>query len=103
MTTPGSGFQVATDSLRTEAGVWDEQSRKTTAISTLADQLRFTRVEAGIFQLIVTPYGEVVDAVTARCQEGGAQMTDIANTLRNVARTYDEEERNGVHRLMNLR
>jgi hypothetical protein len=98
-----TGFEVATDTLRKEAGVWDQQSKLITEIASQADQLRFTRIEAGIFQLIVTPYGEVVDAVTTRCKEGGVQMTDIATTLRQVATIYDEEERNGVHRLMNLR
>ncbi len=102
MTAP-QGVEVATESLRGEAGRWDQQSTQLRTIATRADGLRFTRIEAGIFQLIVTPYGEVVDHVTARCREGGQRMLEIADTLRQVARTYDDEERTGVHRLRNLR
>ena len=95
--------KVATDALRTEAGVWDQQSAQMGTIATRAEDLRFNRVEAGVFQLIVDPYGELVDQVHARCQEAVTRMKEIADTLRQVANTYDEEERNGAHRLRNLR
>jgi len=100
--TAPAGFQVATDSLRTEAGVWDQQAQQIKNIADKADGLRFTRLEAGIFQLIVTPYSEVVDAVVTRCREGSQQMVDIANTLRNVAKIYDEEEKNHEHKMRKL-
>jgi uncharacterized protein YukE len=52
--------------------------------------------------MIVSPYNEVVSQVTARCREGKAAMTEIADTLRQVATTYEEEDRNSAHRLRNL-
>ena len=102
MTLPQS-VKVATDALRTEAGVWDQQGAQMANVATKVDGLRFNRVEAGVFQLIVGPYGELVEQVHARCQEAVTRMKEIADTLRQVANTYDEEERNGSHRLRNLR
>jgi hypothetical protein len=101
--TAPQGFEVATDSLRTEAGVWDAQSAQMGTLAGKADAVRFNRLEAGVFQLIVGPYGDVVDQVHGRCKEAVDRMKEIATTLRQVAKTYDEEERTGVHRLMNLR
>ena len=39
MTAP-AGIQIATDSLRTEAGVWDQQSQQVQNIATTADELQ---------------------------------------------------------------
>jgi uncharacterized protein YukE len=101
MTHPG--FEVATDALRTEAGVWDQQSTQMGNIASKVDGVRFNNLEAGVFQLIVNPYGDVVTQVHDRCSEAVQRMKEIADTLRAVAKTYDEEERNGIHRMKNLR
>jgi hypothetical protein len=97
------GVQVATDALRTEAGVWDQQSAAMGRLATTMDGMRMNRLEAGVFQLIIGPYSTLVDQVNHRCQEGSGRMTEIADTLRQVARTYDQEELNDAHRLRNLR
>ena len=97
------GFQIATDTLRTEATLWDKESKQLGAIATKAGGLQLTRLEAGIFQVVVGAYNAVDTAVTDRCTEGAKQMTDIGTTLRQVAATYDEEEKNNTHRLLNLR
>jgi uncharacterized protein YukE len=94
--------KVATDALRTEANVWDHQSDQMHAISTKVAGLRMTRLEAGIFQVVVGAYDTLVDQVSARCQEGHDRMHDIAATLRPIADTYDTEDAKGEHRLMNL-
>jgi len=101
--TAPQGFEVATDSLRTEATVWDQESAQMGKLATKVDGVRFNRLEAGVFQLIVTPYEEVVNQVQGRCKEAVDRMKEISTTLRQVAKTYDEEERNGIHRLTNLR
>jgi hypothetical protein len=101
--TAPQGFEVATDSLRTEAGVWDQESAQMGNLATTVDGVRFNRLEAGVFQLIVGPYGELVDQVHGRCQEAVQRMKEIGDTLRQVAKIYDDEERNGIHRLKNLR
>jgi hypothetical protein len=101
MTAPG--FEVATDSLRTEAGVWDQQSTQMGNLASKVDGVRFDRFEAGVFQLIQGPYNDVVTQVHDRCTEAVQRMKEIADTLRAVAKTYDEEELKGIHRLKNLR
>jgi phage tail tube protein FII len=95
--------QVATDALRTEATVWDQQSRQMGTIAGKADGLRFNRVQAGVFQLVVGPYVQLVDQVRGRCEEGAQRMTEIGNALRQTAATYEKEELDGTHRLKNLR
>jgi len=93
---------VATNVLRTEAGEWDRQSAAMSAIASKVAGMELGRVEAGLFQLIVSPYNQLVEHVEQRCREGEAAMTEIATTLRKVADTYDEEDRNNAHRFMKL-
>ncbi|MBQ0990704.1 hypothetical protein KBX08_11445 [Micromonospora sp. H61] len=93
---------VATDALRTEAAEWDRQSAAMSAVVPKVAGMELGRVEAGLFQLIVSPYNEIVQHVSQRCQEGQAAMTEVATTLRKVADTYDEEDRSNDHKLRNL-
>ena len=72
-------------------------------VATTVDGLRFNRIQAAVFQLIVGPYGDVVEQIHSRCQEAVPRMKEIADTLRQVANTYDAEEISGAHRLANLR
>lgn len=93
---------VATDALRTEAGVWREQSTALAGIAATVGRLDFSGVEAGIFQIVVVAHRELVEHVAARCAEGAAETTRIADTLHHVADTYDEEERRNEHALRDL-
>lgn len=94
--------QVATDALRTESTVWDQQSNEMGKVSTKAKGMELGRVEAGVFQLIVGPYNEVVQQVMSRADEGVQAMKKIGETLRNIATTYDAEDAAGEHRLRKL-
>lgn len=93
---------VATEVLRTEATEWDDQSAAVGAIAAKVGGMELGRVEAGLFQLVVSPYNEVVHAVQARCLEGQTAMTEMAATLRAVAETYEQEDDNNAHRIHNL-
>ena len=93
---------VATGVLRREAGTWDEQSAGLGAVSRDVAAMEFGRLEAGLFQLMVGPYNEVIDAVSARTREGAAAMTEIGRTLRSAADTYDAEDRAGEHRIRSI-
>lgn len=95
-------IMVATEALRTEAGIWDQQSSAMGKIVGQADGLRLERIEAGIFQIIFDSYASVVDQVTARSGEGRQRMADVATTLHQVANTYDEEEAANLHLAKNL-
>jgi hypothetical protein len=104
MTQPPSAEQVAvaTGALRTEATEWDEQSGKLAQQGAKVAEMEFGRLEAGLFQLMVGPYNDVIHAVSARCQEGAAAMTEMAKTLRSVADTYDAEDKASEHRIRNV-
>ncbi|SDT80899.1 type VII secretion target [Actinoplanes derwentensis] len=93
---------VATNALRTEAGLWDEQAGRLGTLSGETAAMEFGRLEAGLFQVMVDPYNDVIRAVTARCAEGATAMGEIAATLRSVADTYDAEDRAGAHRIKNI-
>jgi Excreted virulence factor EspC, type VII ESX diderm len=93
---------VATGTLRSEAGVWDHESGQLQAITTKAEGLRMNRLEAGIFQLMVSAYEKVVEQVQNRCGEGRQRMSEVASTLRQVADTYDREDRDREHAIRNL-
>ncbi|MGC9665583.1 hypothetical protein ACNTMW_03395 [Planosporangium sp. 12N6] len=103
MTSPSkTDIEVAIASLRAEADIWDGQSEQIAAIVPRVEALRMTRLEAGIFQLMVSSYDQVVDLVTARCHEGAQRTTEIASTLRHVADTYEDDERRNEHAFRNL-
>lgn len=93
---------VATAALRTEATEWENQSTVIAAVATKVAGMELGRIEAGLFQLVVSPYNEVVYAVAARCREGQTAMTEIATTLRAVADTYEREDDSNAHRIHNL-
>lgn len=95
-------IKVATDALRAEAAIWDQQSSELGKIVSQANGLRLDRIEAGIFQIMFDAYASVVDQVTARSGEGHKHMADVANTLHQVADTYDEEDAANLHLLKNL-
>jgi uncharacterized protein YukE len=94
--------EVATDELRADGGIWLHQSDQVAAILHKADGLRLGRLEAGVFQLIVTAYDAVVDQVTARCQEGQQRLAEIGTTLRQAADTYENEDRKNEHQIRNI-
>jgi hypothetical protein len=103
MTQPSGGqITAATNALRKEAKVWAHQGQQIGTIPPVAEKLRLSRLEAGIFQIIVSAYNDVVDKVAARCREGEQHMAQIATTLVNVADIYDEEERRNEHRTRKL-
>ena len=93
---------VATGVLRTEAGQWDQQSTTMETVRAKVAGMELGRVEASLFQVMVSSYNEVVAAVEARCRESATAMTEIGVTLRAAADTYDAEDRNNAHRLRTL-
>lgn len=104
MTQPPSAEQVtvATNALRNEATEWQAQSGVLGKESSKVAGMEFGRLEAGLFQLMVGPYNDVIHAVAARCQEGATAMTEIADTLRSVADIYDAEDKAAEHRIRNV-
>lgn len=95
-------IEVATDALRAEARIWDQQAAQMDKAAAQAEHLRLSRIEAGVFQVVFSAYEPAVDMITARSREGQQRMTDVGNTLIQAANTYDQEEQQNEHRLRNL-
>ena len=100
--TSDPAVSVATDALRAEAEVWEQQSGTLRTAAAKAQTLRISPYEAGVLALLLRAYGQVIDVVSGRCGEGADRTTEIGAALRRVADVYDDEERNNVHRLTNL-
>jgi hypothetical protein len=90
-----TGYTVHTKELTEEAHVWDKQSGKLKSIMSEADGLRMDRIEAGVFQLLVTAYGPLIEHVMDRCREGQQHTEEIAKALGEVANKYSEAEKDG--------
>ncbi|MFE3001076.1 hypothetical protein ACFXG4_39600 [Nocardia sp. NPDC059246] len=94
--------KVATDTLRTEAGVWDQESGELQKIVDKLPDMHYNRTEAGIFQMMVSPMDDLVNTVSDRCKEGVQRFHDVGTGLRTAATTYDAEEANNTHQFKNL-
>jgi hypothetical protein len=92
---------IACEALRSEAVQWDGQGEKLRIMSATAAEFEFNRVEAGLFQVMVGAYNDVINAVSARSGEGATAMAEVATTLRSAADIYEAEDRAGEHRIRN--
>ncbi|MER7766769.1 hypothetical protein [Kitasatospora sp. NPDC096140] len=86
------GFKVTTETLRTEAGLWDQQSDELGKIASSVGSMSMDRFQAGVFQLVVGAYAEVLTAVHDRSLEGQQNLKAVADGLRTVADNYDHHE-----------
>lgn len=86
------GYEVAAQSLRRTASIWDGEAERMSTIPGKAEEVRLNRLTAGVFQLIVSPYEAVIDTVAERSREGTTQLHAIARELRSSADTYENTE-----------
>ncbi|MFI0739991.1 hypothetical protein ACH4PU_18175 [Streptomyces sp. NPDC021100] len=85
-------LKVITDGIRTDAGMWDKQSTALGGIHNTVEGLRMTRLEAGLFQVLVSAYMDAVDQISSRTSEGRDRMKEVADALAANARAYDDHE-----------
>lgn len=95
-------LRVAVDSLRADAGVWNRGSTTMSDLREKIDALSFNRLQAGLFQLIVDANDELVTIMSDRSGEACQRFSEIADTLRFCADTYEAEDAAGKHRIDNL-
>ena len=95
MTPPGELLVIAT-SLGHAAGIWNQQAAALQSASARVSDMSLSRVEAGVFQIIIGPYDAVVAQVSARCAEGSHIMRDIASALELSAYKYEQAEETTV-------
>jgi hypothetical protein len=86
---------VAT-SLQQAAGIWDQEAAAVGSASARVGAMSLGRVEAGVFQIIVGPYDEVVAQVSARFEEGSRNMRGIASALELSAQELGQGEQANV-------
>jgi hypothetical protein len=96
---PHGQVAVATNTLRSEAAEWETESGQMAALAAKVSGMEFSRLEAGIFQLMVGPYDTLVQLVAERCREATAAMTDIGTALHSVADAYDAEDKAAEDRI----
>ena len=101
-TDPGSTIAVALDAIRHEAAGWGMRSDDLRRVRQMVDGMRMSRLESGLFMMLLDEYLELINVVSGRCGEGMVRSTEISDALRRVAEVYDDEERRNLHSLMNL-
>jgi len=95
-------LRVATDTLRNDAGVWDGKSSTMSDLNAKIQTLTFTRLEAGLFQVIVSANDKLVTDLASRSSEASQRFTEVAKVLRVCADTYEAEDAAGKHRIDNI-
>jgi hypothetical protein len=98
----GPTISVATAALRHEAVRWRLCSDNLRRVVHLTEGMRMSRLESGVFLVLLSAYSEVINVVSGRCDEGVVRTAEIADALVGVADVYDDEERRNLHSLMNL-
>jgi hypothetical protein len=93
---------AATAALRREADCWGQRSDDLWRVTHLVDGMRMSRTEAGMFNVLLREYAELINVVSGRCAEGIERTAEVSDALRRVADVYDDEERRNLHSLMNL-
>lgn len=94
--------QVAAQTLRDEGNVWLDQADNMRAAARKAQGLQIDRLQAGIFQVVVSSYDAVDTVVVDRCNEAQQRMTEVGHTLRMVADAYQDEDDRRAHAIRNL-
>jgi hypothetical protein len=91
-------IQVATSALRSEAGVWEEESTASGNLGQKVVGLEMTGLQAGLlFAPYNSGYSQVCDLMVTVLGQAKTTMSDIGTTLRTSAATYDKEEADNVH------
>src|SRR5215469_5836332 len=88
-------------SLQQTAGIWDHEAAAAQSAAARVGGMSLSRLEAGVFQIIVGPYDEVVTQVSARFEEGSRNMRGIASALELAAQRLGRGEQaslTAIHR-----
>ena len=85
-------LKVTVDAIKKDADLWEKESSVGTSVATAATNLRMSRLQAGVFQIIVDTNNEVCDFVNAAGTRASQQMKAAAAALRANARAYAETE-----------
>jgi hypothetical protein len=86
------GFQVTTGALRTEAVRWSAAGARMTALTARLEALRFAG-DYGLLERHFAPsYQALIETLVARCSEADDRMSEIGQTLGQLANEYEAAE-----------
>ena len=85
-------LKVTVDAIKKDADLWEKESSVGTSVATASTNLRMSRLQAGVFQMVVNTHNEVCDFVNAAGTRASQQMNAAATALRENARAYSETE-----------
>ncbi|MFE7742186.1 type VII secretion target [Nocardia sp. NPDC057455] len=97
-----NAISVAVDQVRSAATNWDEAAAALQEAQKHTEKAKFEKLEAGIFALAYDKYKSAPDFVHERMKEGVAVFSEIAQTLRLVADTYQAEDEGHEHEIRDL-
>ena len=85
-------LQVTTGAIKKDADLLAKEASVGTSVASAATGLRMSRLQAGIFQIIVDTNNDVCDFVNSAGTRGAQQMQAAAAALRENARAYEKTE-----------
>ena len=94
--------KVATGALEREAQKWDDNAPALTNINVTMAGMSLTRLEAGLFQIVYDAYEKVRAGLQDRAREGASEFAEVGRTLRQVGKTYQDEDNAQEHAYRNL-
>jgi hypothetical protein len=92
----------AVKALRDHSQDWETASDDLKWIVDQVGLLHLNRIEAGLFQHVVSSVNSTVKKLHDRCQEGSQETHKIREALLGIAKVYEDEEAQGVHRMKKL-
>ncbi|HLS75971.1 MAG TPA: type VII secretion target [Nocardia sp.] len=95
-------IHAALDQMRKTADDWETAAEHLDKALQLTADVKLNRVEAGVFQAAYHKYEPSPGYTGDRAREGAAVCREIASTLRNIAKVYEEEDKRGEHALRQL-
>ncbi|MGY4102834.1 hypothetical protein ACW2Q0_25230 [Nocardia sp. R16R-3T] len=85
-------FKAATDRMKLVAAYWEQAALFLGEAQGMTNRVKMTAAEAGVFASSLTKYEPAPGYVNDRLAEGVKACQDIANILRQAAKTYEDEE-----------
>ncbi|WJR35003.1 type VII secretion target [Mycobacteroides immunogenum] len=81
---------------------WQAVSSDLSQASDKISELKFSKLEAGIFQHAYQAYIDAASYVQERMKEGSSETSNISSVLKANADTYQREEDNNTHAIKGL-
>lgn len=95
-------LNVSIERMKTASTGWSATSHDLTQAGDKIAELKFSKLEAGIFQHAYQAYIDAASYVQDRMREGASETTNVSSTLKVNADTYQREEESNTHAIKGL-